>query len=163
MKKAFALVVLMFTPTMAFAQGTYVWSSTDGDPGGISGTIVLSLPSYSGDFNASHIVSLTLADSLSGTYNVELATDIYASGSIMAWGPTGISEMVLGLSKGAPASSWFLIADQNNDYGFNPPASIREFGIAGDFWGAWVSVPEPSTFALASLGLAALLVLRRRR
>jgi PEP-CTERM motif len=126
---------------------------------------VLNLPSYSGDFNASHIVSLTLSDSLSGTYNVDLATDIYASGSIMAWGPTGISELVLGLSKGAPASSWFLIADQNNDYGFNPfyPASIREFGIAGGNWGAWVSVPEPSTFALDGLGLAALLLILRRR
>jgi hypothetical protein len=117
-------VLCLFTFATSQGQNTiYVWSSTDGDPSGISGTIVLNSPSYSGDFNASDIVSLTLSDTVSGTYNVDLATDIYARGGIMAWGPTGISEMVLGLSPG-PASSWFLVADLNKLYGFNPYTTL---------------------------------------
>jgi hypothetical protein len=149
-------VIFLFTVATGRGQNTiYVWSSLDGDPGGISGTIVLSSPSYSGDFDPSRIVSVTLSSTVSGTYNVTLPADIYAWGSIMTWGPTGISEMVLGLSRGQPNPSWFLIADQNNLYGFNPycPAKIREYSqgplIAGDDLGAWVAyVPEPASIWL---------------
>ncbi len=154
---SFALaVVFLFTVATGRGQNTiYVWSSLDGYPGGISGTIVLSSPSYSGDFDPSRIVSVTLSSTVSGTYDVSLPADIYGWGSIMTWGPTGISEMVLGLSRGQPNPSWFLIADQNNIYGFDPycPANIREYSqgslIAGDDLGAWVAyIPEPASIGL---------------
>jgi hypothetical protein len=146
-------VIFLFTLATIRGQDTiYVWSSIDGNPGGISGTIVLNSPSYSGAFDASRIVSVTLSSTVTGIYNVTLPTDIYGWGFTMRWDPTGISEMLLGFSTGQPSQSWLLIADQDNIFRLNPwfPADISEYCggslIASDYSGAWVAhVPEPAS------------------
>lgn len=156
------VAIFLFAAATSRGQNTiYVWSSLDGNPGGISGTIVLSSPSYSGDFDPSRIVSITLSSDVSGTYHVALPTDIYGWGGVMTWGPTRISEMILFVSMGQPNPYWILIANEDNVWTFNPdyPAQIEEYCqgslLAADHAGAWVaSVPEPASIWLLMLAVA---------
>lgn len=155
-----ALAVVL---TIAACQGqdaTYVWTSFDGNPDGIFATLVLSSPSYSGDFDPARIVSVTLSSAVSGTYDVNVSTDLYGWSSFVEWNPAGISEMMLAFSPGNPAPSWFLVADQNHLFGFNPyyPAWIAERRwdtalLARDYSGAWVGIPEPASGRLIVFGL----------
>jgi len=150
-----ATIILSIGSSCLAQNTTYVWSSFDGDPYGLSGTIVLNSPSYSGNFDPSRIVSVTLSDNLSSTYNVNLPHDLYGRSATMEWGPSGISEIALALSTGAGAPDWFLVADENRIWADSSPASIQDYYNGPNFTidtsGAWVPfvIPEPTTMCLS--------------
>jgi hypothetical protein len=151
-KSLFAtLAITMALYAQLQAQNTtYVWQSTDGDPHGLAGTIVLDSPSSAGG-TMSDVVSVTLSDPVAGTYHVAIGIDpSYLLGGF-TWTPTMITRMNAVWQNGSSQNweTWALPNDtgiQNGTYGLI------------DEGGAWLaeptSVPEPSVSLLLFSTLA---------
>jgi hypothetical protein len=219
MKKAFTLVVLIVTPTMAFAQGSVTLGNQSGlikqwtsatDPTLISvqkgGGYVQLIAAPVGTSLVNPLFS-----SASGTLNYSSLSGFLAAnpGWLGAWGPNGGTASnpaliamnngvisggtytINNIGDGADAEyfliSWtgaFTTADAaiaafNGRQAMFGESAVFTTGTGGagtpatlptnlktTFGGmtmvANAVVPEPATFALAGLGLAALLVFRRR-
>lgn len=149
-----SLSLVLFTALAAqAADQTYVFTPTYGNPYDMSGTIVLNTP-YSADGTAADIVSMTLSDNVSGTYDVDLATDIIGIGPL-TWNPTEIVSMNISVENegGTGPIYWPISASEVTDDTYN---ADYEYGT----WQA--SAPPPvvpdtfSTFAcllISALGL----------
>lgn len=152
--KSLAMVItslILFIGGAAHAQNTtYQWVSSDGDPYGIKGTIVLNSPSGQG-FADSDIISITFSDiyitnngiSLNGFEDVNITWDSNSitSGSITAWydeadnnsyfssgitpgGQTNITTLIPGVED--PSGAWLILGSSASA---SPPAlSIQSNG-----------------------------------
>jgi hypothetical protein len=207
MKEAFALVVLIVTPSIIFAQGTVgfinytaglvrQWTSPS-DP------TLISVPVSGAHvelFTAPNDTSLT---PIGGPYVGGFYWNFSTLAGFLAANPgwsdiatTGIQPVagrfnggivsLLGIPGGATAEYFILgwtgtattfdaaILTPGTWFGSSPllttltgnPSTTPQgtpIPLSATFTGLILGTPEPSTFALAGLGLAALLVLRRRR
>ena len=210
MKKAFALFVLIVTPTMAFAQGTVVFNNQTGlvrqwtSP--MDTTLVASLEGYamveliSAPFGTPLVNPLpnfsTLASFLAANPGWAVGTalpggsnpgglaapGIFANGNLSLNVPGGASAEYFVISWTGPfqgpldgattydaaeaiGNCWIrqsaIFTTATGDPTTTPaglPVNIRD-----TFGGVIMGTPEPTTSALAGLGLAALLVSRWRR
>jgi hypothetical protein len=154
--------LILFISAAAQAQNTtYVWTSTDGDPYGLAGTIVLDSPSSAGG-TVSDIVSMTLSDTDSGTYYVNLAVDYLDFFPPFTWNSSQITAMNI-LENPPTMNQYFAVAENPDQPGDNFIYDLK----AGDLdeSGSWVAVstvPEPTTLALACFGGLSILLRRRQ-
>ena len=214
MKKAFTLVVLMVTPTMAFAQGTVILQNQTGlvkqwttatdrtlisvpKNGGyvelIAAPTGTALPNPLGSHNASGFNPnySSLSGFLGanpgwavagGACPIALGAGLFSSGTVtinniaeganaeyflIGW--TGaFTSYDAAYAAGAFISASAIATTTTGDPLATPvpgfPVSLRPTfaGLMGPLL-AIAPIPEPTSFALAGLGLAALLVFRRRR
>jgi hypothetical protein len=149
---ALAVLFLLAWTTSQGQNATYVWYSFDGDPYGFAGTIVFNSPSYSGPWDASRIVSITLSTTVSGTYNANLPADLSGWWSEMGWGPTGISGLYIMLTSPSSGLQWSVSSNFPNVPGGTTGLAVR-FTPAyyiEDNSGVWMpeNVPEPASMWL---------------
>jgi len=198
MKKAFTLVVLMVTPTMAFAQGTVILQNQTGlvrQWTSATDSTLISVPKNGGyveliaaPVNTPLVGSIFNYSSLSGFLGVNPLWAVAGGACPIALGAglfNGGTVTINNIAEGANAeyfligwtgafttwdaafaasSGWFgqsaIATTATGDPLATPvpgfPVSLR-LTFAG-----FPIIPEPTSFALAGLGLAALLVFRRR-
>jgi hypothetical protein len=215
MKKAFTLLVLIISPTMALAQGTVVlenqtglvkqWSATDNNlisvpkgggyveliaapvgtalahpflpgPGGIEYSSLAgflaanpgwALPSNSAGAGTPALIGLAPGIFAGGVYTINnIGAGANAEYFLIGWtgSATTADAAIAGWNAG---QNWFsesaIAITATGDPLATPPGV--PINLKSTFAGMSlpVLIPEPSSFALAGLGLAALLALCRRR
>jgi hypothetical protein len=107
--KALCMTAILASASARGQQATYDWVSTDGDPYGFGGTIVLdSTSGVNGTVN--DIISMTLFDTFSGTYVATLPSDISVNGYFIAldWNPTTITDIELGAANNSTSQAFYL-------------------------------------------------------
>lgn len=165
-----ATLAFAFMTLQANAQDTtYVWQSSDGDPYGIAGTIVLDSPSSSAG-TVADIVSVTLSDmGIYGPYIVNPSTDATEHASIpFTWTPTAITSMALTFSQSPFPHNFWQIAElpgsENSIIEAVPNSPYDESGSWVVESGGSVATPEPSSISLlmGSLVVAGGYAWRRR-
>lgn len=213
MKKAFALVVLMVTPTMAFAQGTVIFENQTGlvkQWTSVSDSTLVRVPVGGGYVQliaapegTPFTNPLGIYERIYGLYGFQLQYSSLSGfvaanpGWVAVAPPTGMN-LAAGVFDGGNVTINDIAAGGNAEYiviGWTGNYTTLDDALAsglfqGSFFGESVIattatgdsgtpvslsttfggvalgpelIPEPSSFALAGLGLAALLVLRRRR
>lgn len=208
MEKAFALIVLMVTPTMAFAQGTVAFENNSAGlvteyptpppgPASIFSVELIaaphgtSLPNPLGTYVPQDLLQYFIPNysSLAGFlvanpgWVVVATTGSAVAGGLFNGGVVTINNIAAGAHadyifigwSGAFGNLDTAIASGNAKVGESVIATTATgdptatpqgvpVSLSGTFAGLTLApIPEPSTFTLAGLGLAALLVLRRRR
>lgn len=167
------LVVALFAiavPAMA-ANTSYQWVSSDGDPFGLSGTIVLNSSSGTGGTYAS-VVSISISDEFA-SYSVNLTSDtlydfIPASpnGGI-EWGPAQITQMYLAQETPDNSTTAYEAVGSYSTFQDEIQLQVPVSGTHGDYDGEWVatssssSVPDESLTAMSLLFSVVILMAAR--
>ena len=162
-------LILCLPAAMQADNVTYTWVSSDGDPFGINGTIVLdSSASSAGSF--ADVVSITISTPLY-TDNVNLSSDTlidftaaWTPSGYFDWNPTQITDM--GLTKFGPNSDGgpvYAAQEWTESYPAIPILlQVNGETVGYDLYGAWESpstspMPETSSVPETSYTLFTLL------